>query len=181
MFPISHLLSPISCLLSPIFRLLSPISRLLSPVSRLLSHISCAVTAADLAELRNHSSDFWANCLFFAQKWANERFAQKNELFTHSLIFGEQPERFAHDRSFPLRDLSESLMVAHFWWAIWTNCSWSLISSEGPVQMAHGGSFLVRDLNESLTVAHLIFAEMREMSEWANERWENERVPSPEI
>ena len=24
-------------------------------------------------------------------------------------------ERFAHDRSFPLSDLSESLMVAHFW------------------------------------------------------------------
>ena len=45
----------------------------------------------------------------------NERFAQKNERFTHSLIFGEQPERFAHDRSFPLSDLSELLMVPHFW------------------------------------------------------------------
>ena len=37
---------------------------------------------------------------------------KKNERFTHSLIFGEQ---FAHDRSFPLSDVSESLMVAHFW------------------------------------------------------------------
>ena len=27
---------------------------------------------------------------------ANERFAQKNERFAHSLIFGERPERFAH-------------------------------------------------------------------------------------
>ena len=40
----------------------------------------------------------------------NERFAQNNEQFTHSLIFGELPERFALDRSFPLSDLSESLI-----------------------------------------------------------------------
>ena len=39
----------------------------------------------------------------------NERFAQKNEQFTHSLFFGERPERFAHDRSFLLSDLSELL------------------------------------------------------------------------
>ena len=29
---------------------------------------------------------------FFAKKRAKERFAQKNEQFAHSLIFGEQPE-----------------------------------------------------------------------------------------
>ena len=40
----------------------------------------------------------------------NEQFAQKNERFTHSLIFGERPERFAHDRSFPLSNLSKSLI-----------------------------------------------------------------------
>ena len=39
-------------------------------------------------------------------------FGQK---MSDSLIFGEQPEQFAHDCSFPLSNLSESLMVAHFW------------------------------------------------------------------
>ena len=76
--------------------------------------------------------------IFFAQKWANKRFAQKNERFTHSLIFDERPEWFAHDRSFPLSDLSESLMVAHFWWATW-------------VIRSHR-SFFVSDLSDSLTL-----------------------------
>ena len=31
------------------------------------------------------------------------------------LVFCEQPKRFARDRSFPLSDLSNSLMVAQFW------------------------------------------------------------------
>ena len=44
------------------------------------------------------------------RKWANERFPKKNEWFIHLLNFGERPERFAHDRSFPLSDLSESLI-----------------------------------------------------------------------
>ena len=90
-----------------------------------------------ITELGLRSSVFWANRSFFAQKWANEWFAQKNERFTHSLIFGERPERFAHNCSFPLSDLSESLMVAHFWWATWairSHCS-----------------FLVSDLSDSLT------------------------------
>ena len=52
-------------------------------------------------------------------EWANERFAQKNEWFTQLLIFGDRPERFDHYRSFPLSDLSLSLMVTHFWWATW--------------------------------------------------------------
>ena len=49
-------------------------------------------------------------------------FLPKNEQMSDSLkktsnlhIFGEPPEGFAHDRSFPLSDLSESIMVAHFW------------------------------------------------------------------
>ena len=42
-------------------------------------------------------------------------FCEKNERFAHLLIFGERPEGFAHNRSFPLSDLSESVMVAHFW------------------------------------------------------------------
>ena len=84
------------------------------------------------AGLGIRSFEFRVNCSFFVQKWANEQFPQKNERFTHlliysflvsdlsdSLIFGERPERFAHDCSFPLSDLSKSLMVAHFWWVIW--------------------------------------------------------------
>ena len=55
------------------------------------------------------SSVFWANCSFFAQNWANERFAQKNEQFTHSLTFGERPEQIAHGHSFLVSDLSDSL------------------------------------------------------------------------
>ena len=53
--------------------------------------------------------------LVYPELSQNEQFAQKNERFTHALIFGERPERFTHNRSFPLSDLSESLMVAHFW------------------------------------------------------------------
>ena len=83
------------------------------------------------------SSVFWATHSFFAKKWANEWFAQKNEQFAHSLIFGEWPERFAHGRSFLVSNLSESLMVAHFWWATWA--------------IRSHRSFLVSDLSDSLT------------------------------
>ena len=78
-----------------------------------------------------------ANRSFFPQKWANERFAQKTERFTHSLIFGERPKQFALDCSFPLSNLSELLMVAHFWWATWA--------------IRSHYSFLVSDLSHSLT------------------------------
>ena len=47
----------------------------------------------------------------------NERMIDSLKKNSNSLIFGERPERFAYDRSFPQSDLSESLMVAHFWWA----------------------------------------------------------------
>ena len=36
---------------------------------------------------------------------------------TYLLIFHEQPEQFAHSRSFVLSDLSELLTVAHLIWA----------------------------------------------------------------
>ena len=49
--------------------------------------------------------------------------------------------RFAHDRPFPLRDLSESLMFSHFWWATWASCSHR--------------SFPLSDLSDLLTVSHL--------------------------
>ena len=47
------------------------------------------------AGLGIRASIFWANRAFFAQKWANERFAQKNDLLT----------------------------IAHFLWATWANRS----------------------------------------------------------
>ena len=46
--------------------------------------------------------------------WANR---------SRSLICHEQPERFAHGRSFVLSDLSDSLTVSHLSWAIWANHS----------------------------------------------------------
>ena len=45
----------------------------------------------------------------------NERMRDSLKKMSDSLIFGEQPERFAHDCSFPVSDVSKSLMVAHFW------------------------------------------------------------------
>ena len=69
------------------------------------------------------SSVIWANRSVFAKKWANERLARKNKRFTHSLIFGEQPERFAHGCSFLVRDLSNLLT--------------SLIFGEQPERFAH--------------------------------------------
>ena len=74
-----------------------------------------------------------------------------------------------------MSDLSQSLMVAHFWWATWAICSQSLICLERPEPFAHSRSFVLSDLSESLTVASLIWAK------WRNERWANERIPSPDM
>ena len=57
------------------------------------------------------SFDFRANRLFFVQKLANERFAQKMSdslirSFAHS---SERPERIAHGRSFLVIEMSDSL------------------------------------------------------------------------
>ena len=88
-------------------------------VNFLLIQIIPQAHTGKITGLGIRSFDFRANPPFFVQKWVYERFAQKNERFTQSLIFGEQPEQFAHDRSFPLSYLSKSLMVAHFWWVTW--------------------------------------------------------------
>ena len=79
---------------------------------------------------------FWANCVFFAKKWANERFVKKSSDSLYCsflvsdqsglLIFGERPEQFAHS--------------AHLSWA---------------ERDAHGRSVVMSDLSDSLTVAHL--------------------------
>ena len=97
------------------------------------------------------SSVIWANRSVFAKKWANERFARKNKRFTHSLIFGEQPERFAHGCSFLVRDLSNLLT--------------SLIFGEQPERFAHIAQGKWAIVSESLTS----LTKKEEMSE--NERF----------
>ncbi len=79
------------------------------------------------AGLGIRSSDIRANRSFFAQKWVNERFAQKNERFTHL--------------PFLVSEMSDSLTIAHFLWAPWANCSWSLIFGEQPERFAHIAHF----------------------------------------
>ena len=116
-----------------------------------------------------HSSVFWANPSFFAQKWVNERFAQKNERFTHLLIFWTK--LFWAYRSF-----------AHFLWATWVNRSRSIICLEQPEWFAHGCSFPLSDLSsrplicleQSERIAHSHSFDLSEMSKWVNER-----IPSP--
>ena len=58
-----------------------------------------------IAGLGIRSMVFWANRSFFAKKWANEQFAEK----TSNLLI----------HSFLVSNLSDWLMVAHFWWATW--------------------------------------------------------------
>ena len=95
---------------------------------------------------------FLSESLVFAQQWANERFTLKNERFTHSLMFGERPERFAHDRSHPLSDVSKLLMVSHFWCAL-------------PKRFAHMAQRKWAIVSESLT----LLTKKEEMSK--NERF----------
>ena len=75
--------------------------------------------------------------LFFARKWANERFAPE---MSDSLI-----------RSFLVRDLSDSLTIAHFLWAMWANCSWLLIFGERPERFGHIAQSKWVIVSESLT------------------------------
>ena len=52
---------------------------------------------------------FWVNRSFFAKKWANKWFSQKNERFAHAHILGEGPERIAHSLSVLVSNLSEGM------------------------------------------------------------------------
>ena len=103
--------------------------------------------------------------------WAN----RSRPLFCH-----ERPERFSHCRSFVMRNLSDSLTVAHLSWAIWVIHSQSLICpersermSEFPtlpgtsqngnlpktfLQIIHAGKWLVRHLSTSHQPAAKTFA-----------------------
>ena len=81
---------------------------------------------------------------------------------------------------------SESLLVAHFWWATWAITSQLLFCHEKSEQFAHSHSFWVSNMSHLLTVPHLSwliwangsqslikmsdFEQMSDerMSEWAN-------------
>ena len=108
---------------------------------------------------------FLSKLLDFCKKMSKWAIPSKNEQFAHLLIFGEGPERFAHGHSFLVSNLSESLMVAHFWWATWANHSWSLIFGEQPEQFAHqkrGNERIAHFLNNKMQFAHLSWGT------WAN-------------
>ena len=76
------------------------------------------------------SSVFRANRLFFAK---NERMIDSLKKKSDSLIFGEQPKRFAHGRSFLVSDLSESLTLV----SDLSDSLTSLIFGERPEPFAH--------------------------------------------
>ena len=85
------------------------------------------------------------------------------EQMAHLLIYHEQPERIAHSCSFVMSDLSNSLTVAHLSWATQELRSQSLMCLEQSEWITHSRSF-----------------DLSEMSEWANEQWANEQIPSRE-
>ena len=83
--------------------------------------------------LRIRSSVFWANHSFFAQKWANERFAQKNKWIARFLPKNERMSDSLQKRA--IRSF------AHFWWATWAIGSCSLIYGKQPERFAHIAQF----------------------------------------
>ena len=115
--------------------------------------------------------------------------------------------------SFLVSNLSDSLMVAHFWWVTQAICSpkkreWANRSflkfkktyieprknmmldffSHNFEQIAHlsWATWGIRSrslicLERSERIAHSRSFDLSKMSEWANERWANDRIPSPGI
>ena len=71
-----------------------------------------------------------------------------------------------------MSDLSDSLTVAHLSWATWGIRSQSLICLDWSERIAQS-CFLIWAKWAKLA--------NERMSEWANERWANERIPSPAV
>ena len=134
--------------------------------------------SASLAGLGICSSVFRANCSWFAK---NERMRDSLKKISNELI-----------RSLLVSDLSDSLMVAHFWWAAWVNRSNSLIFCEWPERFPHiahqkrGNERFAHFLNRSRSLicherpegfAHgcsYVLSDQSELltvAKWANERW----------
>ena len=120
----------------------------------------------------------WAICSFTHFWWATWA------IRSWSLIFGEQPERIAHGRSFLVSDLSDRShcppkmrewangsffkikkpyikhtknKILDFLPKIFERIAHSLTYHERPERIAHGCSFVMSDLSDSLTVALLIW------------------------
>ena len=71
-----------------------------------------------------------------------------------------------------------------YWTNFFERIARSLIYHEQPERIAHGCSFVLSDLSDSLKVAHFLWATWAICSRsliWfvLNERWANERIPSP--
>ena len=81
---------------------------------------------------------FWVNRSFYVSERVihSEKMSDSLEL----LFCHEQLEHFAHSCSFLVSDLSELLMVAHFWWATCAIHSQLLFCHEWSEQIAHSCS-----------------------------------------
>ena len=71
----------------------------------------------------------------FAQQFSERiaRFLPKNEQMSDSL----KKTSDSLICSFLVSNLSDSLTIAHFFWAMWANRSWSLIYGERPKHFTH--------------------------------------------
>ena len=90
------------------------------------------------------------------------------------------------NRSFVLSDLGDTLRVAHFFWSTWANRSFVLSDLSDTLTVAHflWSTWAIRSrslicLERSEQVAHSRSFDLSKMSNWANERWANERIPCP--
>ena len=116
---------------------------------------------------------------------------------SESLVFLQKNERLSHS----LKKMSDSLMVAHFWWATWVNCSWSLIFGEWPERFAYSTHFrwatwairshsplkkrewAIRSrslicLEWSERITHSRSFDLSKMSKWTNEQWAMSEWPN---
>ena len=146
--------------------------------------------------LGTRSLVFWANRSFFAKEWANERFAQKNELWLiHSFLVSDlsdhhslKKREWANRSFFKNKKHTKYTILVKFY-------------HERPDWIPYGRSFFMIDLSDLLTVALLIWAtwaipsqlliclersewiahrrsfDMSNLSKWAMSEWENSQGP----
>ena len=110
--------------------ILKPVPTMLCKINLLHTNVALIIFPPHVKTLvRSRAGNLligsWVNCSFFAKSEGISDLLKKNYWFTHG-------------RSFLVRDPSDLLMVAHFWWGTWVICSHH--------------SFLVSDLSNSLTL-----------------------------
>ena len=110
---------------------------LIAVIKNLSTKKYCCLIAVKITYLQGwkFTHRFLERIALFLQKnvWMSNSL-KKNEWFAHLLIFGEQPELFAHSRSFLVGKLSDLRTVSHFWWAIHSQL---LFCHERPEWFAH--------------------------------------------